>query len=247
MKTRTRILNYIAMLGLATISTPLFSTTVEYSTRSSWLAAVSGATTTNFDTAIPGYTPPTPDHFVNLAFGGITLDGVNFRAYNNNTEYALTVVNSGPGSPYYDWQTGGAILKGDLYQGALAHLHITLPTAVMAWGTDLMTGSSPGGTVSVQVNGGACSTACLAPTFALPTHAFFGMTSDTPFSVVDLFYPVNTYMSIDNFSTATTVLGGGDPPQQPTGDTPEVATILLCASGLIGMAKAKKIRTLGFI
>src|SRR4051794_17989397 len=247
MTKRKLILNYIAVLGLATAATPLYSTTVEYSSRSAWMAAVTGVTTTTFDAAGSGYTPPNPDGFVNIAFGGLTLDGVNFRGYNNATEYALSVVRSGPVATYYDWQTGGAILRGDLYQGALAHLHITLPTAITAWGTDLMTGNSPGGTVNVQVNGGACATACSAPTFAFPTHAFFGMTSDTPFSVVDLFYPSNTYLAIDNFSTATLSGGGGGGGGDPDpGAAPEVGTVLLCASGLIGLSKARKSGALKF-
>ena len=50
MKTRKILFNYFVILGLAAAATPLYSTTVEYSSRSSWLAAVSGVTTTTFDT-----------------------------------------------------------------------------------------------------------------------------------------------------------------------------------------------------
>lgn len=239
MKTRKMLFNYFVILGLAAAATPLYSTTVEFSTRSSWLAAVSGVTTTTFDTAVAGYTPPAPDGFLNLANGGITLNGVTFTGYSDATTlYALTIVTSGPSTTYYNWGTGGAILIGDPYQGALAHLHIALGTAVTAWGTDLMMGNGVTGTFSIKINGGACPTACLAPAFAFPTAAFFGMTSDTAFTAVDIYGTVNGRPELDNFSTATAAAGGGA--------TPEVGTILLCATGLICLAKFKKLRTLNF-
>jgi hypothetical protein len=105
-----------------------------------------------------------------------------------------------------------------------------------------MLGSTPGGTYSVQINGNAvcASQTCLAPTFAFPNAAFFGMTSDTPFTTIDLYYPVNTYAAIDNFSTGIKSAQG--PP--PVEDTPEVATLVLCASGLFGLAKLRKLRFL---
>lgn len=243
MKTRKRLFNYIVILGLAAAATPLYSTTVEYSLRSDWLAAVSGVTTTTFDTAVAGYTPPGPDGSVNLANGGITLDGVTFQGYNNTSGlYGLTIVNGGPSlGQYYNWGTGGAILIGEPYQGALAHFHMSFATAVTAWGSDLMMGATTPGTYSIQINGGACSTACLAPTFAFPTAAFFGMTSDTPFTFIDLFVPSNARPELDNFATATATVGGG---VIPSGDTPEMATILLCATGLISLAKFNKVRSL---
>ncbi len=241
MKTSTRLINYLVILGLAAAATPLFATTVEYSSRSSWTAAVSGVTTTTFDTAVAGYTPPGPDGNLNLnAVTGITLNGVTFTGYDNtSTPYGLTVSTFGPGSPYYNWGTGGAILRGEVYQGALAHFHMSFATAVTAWGTDLMLGNGVTGNYSITINGGACSTACLAPTFAFPTAAFFGMTSDTPINFIDLFVPINGRPEIDNFSTATASGGGGG-----GGATPEVATLLLCATGLISLAKFKKISSL---
>ena len=248
MKTSTRLFNYLVILGLAAVAAPLYATTVEYSSRSSWLAAVSGVTTTTFDTAVSGYTPPGPDGFANLASGGITFNGVTFQGYGdtNPLPYSLTVINGGPSlGQYYNWGTGGAILTGDSYQGALAHLHISFATSVTAWGTDLMTSSSSG-TYSVKINGVACPTACLAPTFAFPQAAFFGMTSSTAFNFIDLFVPTNARPEIDNFSTGTANLGGGDPPPGDPSATPEIGTILLCATGLISLAKFNKIRALSF-
>src|SRR5215207_9934990 len=121
MKTRTRLLNYIALLGLATAATPLYSTTVEYSSRSAWLTAVSSVVTTTFDASVPFYyTPPAPGGNVSFGFGGVTLNGSTFQGYSDvGNEYALSVVNAGPSSQYFNWGTGGAILRGDFYQGAL--------------------------------------------------------------------------------------------------------------------------------
>lgn len=253
MKTRKILFNYFVIVGLAAAATPLYSTTVEYSSRSSWLAAVSGGTTTTFDT---GYsTPPAPGGAMNLGNGGITLNGVTFQSYDDgvghpqNTPalYALTIVNAGPSSQYYNWGTGGAILIGEIYQGALAHLHMSFATAVTAWGTDLMLGNGVTGNYSIKINDGTCPTACLAPTFAFPTAAFFGMTSDTPINFIDLYVPINGRPELDNFSTATAIVGGGGGGGDiPSGDTPEMATILLCATGLISLAKFKKIRSLSF-
>jgi hypothetical protein len=238
MKTCISTIRLIALLGLANAAAPLYSTTIEYSTRSSWQAAVSNVVTTTFDVAVGSYTPPAPDGFV-LAFGGITFNGVTFQGFNNTAEYSLQIVTPGPSSTYYNWGTGGAIMRGDVYQGALAHLHMALPNAVTAWGTDLMLGSTPGGTYKIQVNGNAVcpSLTCQAPTFAFPNAAFFGMTSNTPFTTVDLFYPINTYAAIDNFSTGT-----ASTQAPPTGETPEAATLVLCATGLIGIAKLRKLR-----
>ena len=239
MKISIGTIQLIALVGLANSAAPLYSTTIEYSTLSAWQAAVSGVVTTTFDTAVASYyTPPPPDGYVTLGFGGITLNGVTFQGYNNTTEYGLQIVSSGPGTNYYNWGTGGAILRGDLYQGALARLHISLPSAVTAWSTNLMLGSTPGGTFNIQVNGSSIcpSQTCQAPTFAFPNAAFFGMTSSTAFTSVDLFYPVNTYAAIDNFSTAST--------QAAPADTPEAATMILCATGLSAMTKLKKLRSL---
>ena len=250
MKTRKRLFNYIVILGLAAAATPLYSTTAEYSSRTSWEAAVSGVTTTTFDTAVSGYTPPGPDGYLALAYGGLTFNDVTFQGYNDTTEYALSIVNGGTSTgQYYNWGTGGAILIGEQYQGALAHLHISFGTAVTAWGTDLMLGGTPGD-YSIQINGGACPTACLATTVAFPQSAFFGMTSDTPFTFVDLFVPSGARPELDNFSTATALVvvggGGGGGGEIPSGDTPEVGTILLCATGLISLAKFTKMRSLSF-
>jgi hypothetical protein len=250
MKKRKNILSSIAILALVAAATPLYSTTLEYSSRSTWAAAVSSITTTTFDTAGGGYAPPAPGTPRNLAFGGITLDGIKYQAFDGAAETALTAINGGTAQPYYNWGSG-VILQANSYPGALAHLHMTLPSAVTAWGVDLMLNGASSGTFTIQVNGGAvCPAAtCSAPTFSNPTRAFYGMTSDTPFSFVDLFYPGNTYGEIDNFSIATFSSGAGAPgvpvaPEQPTGEIPEVATILLCATGLIGMAKSRKIRAL---
>jgi hypothetical protein len=246
MKTRKSILRYLAILGLAA-ATPVYSTTLEYSTRASWQAAVSAITTTTFDTAVVGYyTPPAPDAApLVYALGGITLDGVKFQVFNNATEGAFRILNGGPAQTYYNWGSG-AILQGEQYVGALVHLHITLPVAVLGWGVDLMTNQPYGASLTAQVNNTGCPLTlnCVAPTFTNPTRAFYGMTSDTPFTFVDLFYPSNVFGEIDNFSTATALIGGGggDPP--PTSETPEIGTIMLCATGLISLAKAKKLRAL---
>jgi hypothetical protein len=244
MKTCISTIRLIALLGLANAAAPLYSTTIEYSSRSTWQLAVSNIVTTTFDVAVAGYyTPPAPNAGIGLGFGGITLNGVTFQGYNNNAEYGLQLVTAGSSTQYYNWGTGGTILRGDLYQGALARLHISLPNAVTAWGTDLMLGSTPGGTYTVQVNGNpvCVSQSCLAPTFAFPNAAFFGMTSDTPFTTIDLFYPINTYAAIDNFSRGT---ASTQAPPPPIEDTPEVATLFLCASGLCGLAKLRKLRSL---
>ena len=147
MKTCFSTIRLTALIGLAYATAPLYSTTIEYSSRSTWQLAVSNVVTTTFDVAAPGYTPPAPGFGIGLVFGGVILNGVTFQGFNNNAEYGLQIVTAGPSSTYYDWGTGGTILRGDLYQGALGRLHISLPNAVTAWGTDLMLGSTPGGNV----------------------------------------------------------------------------------------------------
>ncbi len=129
--------------------------------------------------------------------------------------------------------------RSEVYQGSLARVHVSLPGLITAWGTDILL-SPGGGIINVKVNGNSvCQSAtCQIPTFNYPTAAFFGMSSDTPFNSLDFYYPTSTYLAIDNFSTAVANT------QTPGAETPEVCTFLLCAGGLIGLSKAKKLRFL---
>ncbi|MBI3282200.1 MAG: hypothetical protein HYZ57_20460, partial [Acidobacteria bacterium] len=65
-------------------------------------------------------------------------------------------------------------------------------------------------------------------TYARPTHAFFGVTSDRAISVAEFWTTTtSTYVFMDDFTTATL---------NPESSTPDPQTWLLAATGLVLVA-----------
>jgi hypothetical protein len=197
------------------------ATTVTYTALPAWQSVVTSTTIIDFNATPAGasinYVPANP----------LTLLGVQFAGM-NPASYVLSLVNSNASLTWYDWGSGG-LLRDDLYNaGAATSIRATLPGAgFTAVGFDLMTGNNNGANVTIRVNG---TTDYLVPTFARPTRAFFGITSDALITSVELRNPVDTFAMVDNFTFGTWAPAA---PPPAAADTPEGATMLLCASGLV--------------
>ena len=219
----------LGLVFLALILTPAYSTTITtYTNLASWQAATGSFQVVNFEGIAPAgnytqYTTP------------LTLNGVTFIGYTSGGADWLKVLDTTV-SPYYNFGTGGAaLIQMDRPSNGspLPYIHVTLPTAVTSFAADLFSSSSNGMTFSVTTNQTGGSNVYTAPTYGPPTLGFFGVTSDTPFTSVDLWLLGTTYNGgsqafIDN------VRFGSASVQQA--DTPEAATFLLIGSGLIGLA-----------
>jgi len=193
---------------LAVMVTPAYSTTItSYSSSATWLAATTGVVTTDtFDGLAPSGTFTTT--------GTITQNGVQFIGLAGSTGIADTSI-----FPWDNFLTGFAGFVTNS-QNAIS-VTITLPTPVTAFGLNLFTNPSAA-TYTVTT----LSTPFTVPTFAIPTPAFFGVTSDTPISTINLSVPAgSTYAFFDNFSFGTAQT-----------QVPEAGTFLLIGTGLIGFA-----------
>jgi len=116
-------------------------------------------------------------------------------------------------------------------------LQVTFTTPVTAVSVDLMTsgGSGVGYTAMFYNSDSSLFALNTDTTQGWPAQTFFGLTSDTPFSMIDFYLPASSMgvtPLIDNFSYSTSL---AQAPVDPS-DTPELGTFLLIASGLIGMA-----------
>jgi hypothetical protein len=202
----------LTLFTLAVMITPAYSTTITtYSDSASWLAATTGVVQAdNFEGMAPsgGYT---------VYSGGIFQSGVEFIGLSGTTGVMDTTQAS-----YYNFGTGDA----GFVMGA-PDVRITLPAPVTAFGINLFT-NPPNLTYTVTT----LATPFSVPTFAVPTPAFFGITSDTAFSTVDLGAPAgSTYAFFDNFQWGTAQAG-----QQGQGQVPEAGTFLMIGTGLMGLA-----------
>jgi hypothetical protein len=197
---------------LAVMVTPAYSTTItSYTDSATWVAATTGVTTDNFSGLAPAGTFTTT--------GAIFQNGVEFLGLAGATGIADTSI--------FSWDNFGTGFAGFVTnsQNAIG-VTITLPTPVTAFSLNLFTNPSAA-TFTVTT----LSTPFTVPTFAVPTPAFFGVTSDTPFSTVSLSVPAgSTYAFFDNFAFGTAQAG------QQTGQVPEAGTFFLIGTGLIGFA-----------
>ena len=217
---RSRVFIPGAVIALTLAAVPAHSTIVTtYSVQANWLAALTGQQALDFSGLATGSLP-----------GGVSLlAGTIIFTASNNT---LQAVDTGL-SPYFNFGTGIALsIYNDRMSGGPApNIHVVLPAGVTAFGLNLFTGSPNGMSVSVAAGGSTFT----VPTFGQPTPAFFGLTSSTPITSVDLTvlgtaFNGGTWGFIDNFSFGTAA----------TTDTPEIASKVLIGSGLVLLAGLKR-------
>ncbi|MGH9613254.1 MAG: PEP-CTERM sorting domain-containing protein [Bryobacteraceae bacterium] len=220
------------LVGLA-VATPLASgSTITYTDESAWNSASMNLTTVGFE----GLAPANSLNFYSTS-AGLSIDGVQFVGVDGGG-YQLTVDDSGFVSPYFNWGTG-ATLVGPAYASAnvAPYIQVTLPAGVTSLGVNLMTVSPNATSFSVTLSDGTTQS---VSTFARPTQAFFGATSDAPitsatFTLVGTIPSNTTQGLLDNFMFGAVNTGGG---QQ--GQVPETDTLLLIGTGLAGLAWMKK-------
>ena len=227
LKFRFSILSIFVGLALA----PAYSTTITtYSNQATWEAATSaGYQTVTFT----GLAPAGGDTSYNTP-SGVTASGVEFIGYSSAGVSGIEVVDTSSVSWYNDG-TGDALVESASPEPSssspLPYINIVLPANVTALSLDLWTASSPGMTYSITVAGNTYT----VPTVGGNTETFWGITSDTPITSMQLDVPGATASSgtealLDNFS-----FGADD-----MSAAPEAGTYLLIGSGLIGLVILRK-------
>ncbi len=219
-----------SILSLSIGLVPAYSTTITtYSSLSAWTAATSaGYQTVTFEGLAPSGS--SSDYY---SATGVTSDGVEFIGYSYTGASDVQVVDTSAFS-WYDWGTGDALLQtlSRLNAGSpLPYVNIVLPANITSLGLDLFTTSPQALSYTITVAGNQYT----VPTFTQPTLAFWGITSDTPISSLQLTLAGTTYNSasnelLDNFSFGASDLTAA----------PEAGTYLLIGSGLIGFVVLRK-------
>ncbi len=213
---------------------PAFATIITYTDRTAWQTATTNDTNIDFEGQTPVDTAKAYSDSNGYKQSGVQFEGIN------GFGFALSIVNPGPNTSYYNWGSGASLQSGFYFGGAnVPYIHVILPTSITAFGVDLMTGNPNAQSVKVAVNGTGNLTDATA---AKPTRTFFGVTSDSAIGTID-FSIVNpqansgAYVLLDNFSFGT-VKPAAPPP--PLTEVPEVATMFLIGTGLAAMAILRK-------
>ena len=186
--------------------TPAYSATITtYSSSTSWLAATTGDQEDSLSSLAPaGSYTMYPGGFSQAGVEYIGLSGSIFVA--DTTSGAFSWANFGTGEAGFITGTNT--------------IAITIPTPVTAFAINLW--SSPfGQTYTVSTLSTPFS---VGPTSTSAPPTFFGITSDTAFTTVDVTAQAGTtYAIFDNVQWGTT-------------ETPEAGTFLLIGTGLMGFA-----------
>jgi hypothetical protein len=226
LKFRFSMLSVFAGLALA----PAYCTTITtYSNEANWAAA----TTAGYQTVtFTGLAPAGGDTSYNTA-SGVTASGVEFIGYNSAGVPGSEVVDTSAFSWYNDG-SGDALIESaspSTSSAPLPYINIVLPTNVTSLSLDLWTTNNPAMSFSIAVDG----TSYTVPTVGGNTETFWGLTSDTPITSIELTVPAATPTSstealLDNFS-----FGADD-----MSAAPEAGAYLLIGSGLIGLVILRK-------
>jgi len=212
LKYTSRAIILFSVLAIAIAHSPAYSATITtYTSQSSWNAATSGDQSVSVDGMAPSgsYT----------VYSSITAGGVQFIGLSGST---IGVMDTSAFS-WADFNSGDAVFTS----GGAESIQITLPAGVTAFSLEMFT-SPPSVSITASVSG----TQVTVPTFSQPTQAFFGVTSDTPITTIDLTaQPGASYAFFDDFEFGTA---------QVTSQAPEAGTFLLIGSGLLGLALVRR-------
>jgi hypothetical protein len=213
--TRSLFAGLIAVIVLAFLAAPASATVLVQNTRAEWQALTSSVFTIDFEGLATTSVNPT----YNTA-DGLTLGGIKFVGDNLDGTYYLQAFDSAMGGSY-NWASGDYILGSGW---GVKYIQVSLPANVTGAAADVMTNSA-GHDVTVTLSTGGPYT---VSTFANPTHAFIGFTSDTPIDWIR-FSAAGSYTVIDNFSFGSVA-------------TPELDTRVLAGFGLAGLWLARRLR-----
>ncbi|HEV8040705.1 MAG TPA: PEP-CTERM sorting domain-containing protein [Bryobacteraceae bacterium] len=200
----------LTLMTLAVMATPAFAATITtYTSSASWLAATTSDQLDNFEGLAPSGSYVT---------GAFSDNGVQFIGLSSAT---IGLADTSTGSfSFANFGTGDAV-----FVFGTSTAQITVPTPVTAFGINLF--SAP---VGLNFTVTTLSTPFNVPTSSTAPPTFFGVTSDTPFSTIDVQIPTGgTYTFFDNFQWGTAQTGGGS-------EVPEAGTFLLIGTGLVGFA-----------
>jgi hypothetical protein len=221
-------LSLLLPVTLFVAALPAHAGLVTYTDLNAWTAATSGVTTIGFETLAPA------NGFKDYSTStGLLVGNLQFQGFENTASYDLQVVDGTPS--WYNFNSG-ASLKGPSYNappaGFVPYIHVILPVNTSAFGVDLMTISPNALTFQVTVAGQSFN----VNTANSPTRTFFGVTSDTSiasinFAVIGTTNGAGTYGLMDNFRS------GAEATQ-----TPELGSLLLIGSGLIGFRMLRRRR-----
>lgn len=215
---------FLHSIGIALLASSIAPASIlTYSDRATWTGAVTDVVTRDFS----GYTTPGTTASFNTS-SGLTIAGVQFVGMWNAGANSLEVVEANGSQWWYEWGSG-AVLKGDS-TSTDRRIVITMPIGSYTFGVDLMTGGINASELQIRINGAETYN---VTTQARPGRQFFGAVSTDVISTIEVLYPTaGIYPMLDNFSTANA--------GAPVSETPEAATLLLAAAGLIYIARRSR-------
>ena len=217
--------------GFALALVPAYSTTLTtYSSSSSWQTATEpGYQTLTF----AGYTQPnTATNYWSST--GVTDAGVEFIGYGATGASDIQVIDTSGEFTWYNWGTGQALIQPmnrPNSSSPLPYINIVLPANVTSLGMDLFTANNQAMSYTITVAGNQYT----VPTFSQPTLAFWGITSNTPITSIQLTLAGTTYNQSAEALMADFVFGISD-----MSAAPEAGTYLLIGTGLIGFVALRK-------
>jgi len=215
--------SYLIVVGIAAVTitvAPASATTITtYSTLASWQAMTGGEALMDFNTGILSNAAV---QFSGLGGFAIAIDDPAVNSWQNfgTGKAAYVFINSTTSVPY---------------------IHIALLTPVNAFGLNVFSANPNALAFTVNVDTAATYSKGNGTPYSVATYnigtapAFFGVTSDTPITYIDLTLtgaPLSAYEFVDNFRTAQAA------------QTPEAATLLLIGSGLVGIMALRRRRLL---
>jgi hypothetical protein len=195
---------------------------VFYNNAAAWNAAVTGATTINFE----GIAPPLGNVFEGLGSGAsTTIGGVNFAIGPAGTNNELFVVGDNVYYPVSAITTQTSALNGPSPNDLL----ITLPTPVTAVAFDFG-GIFVGENATITLSDGSVQTVAVPGS---PGLTFFGATAPGGITSVDITLPSDTFgIGMTDFSYA--------PSAATTPEPSFFMLVLVGVGGIIGIARRRQ-------
>lgn len=185
-----------------------------------------GTATTPFDYG--GYTNYYSSYSTS---GGLNIGGISFVGVTSVGNW-LYSTNSADPNASENYGTG-TVLKGPEWNTG-SYLSITLPANVTAFGFDL--GAMMPSTATFRIELTALGVSYDVTTAPRPNLTYWGVTTDSAIGEIRVTTIggslTQTQLLIDNAVYGVAGAGAGGQEQGPTGETPEVTTILYVTSGL---------------